>query len=330
MPNQPLVSVIIPTLNRREALEKCLISLSRQIYGRFEVVVVDGGSTDGTKELIEEYSERLSITFATQGGGLISQENRAWRLSKGEIVVRTDDDVMVSRRWLEEIVKTFEFSNDVGGVTGPTIIPERLRRHRDVFRFQQKLRGGNILWRLIGKIYFDYFLEGRVFEVGRWFRSGAFSFGSNYPACLTIKGYLEVDHHEACNMAIMKGLLEKVGGFDDSFIGIGEFNEADVSFKIRKLGHRILFNPRAIVYHLPSKSGVFKDRPKSYERILNFITFYFRHIKPNTLDKVFRFFSYLLFLNGFFVYKFIVTGQVDQLGSIPGTIVGLIRNTLSK
>ena len=326
MLDKPMVSIVIPTKDRCESLKRCLDSLSQQTYEDFEVVIVDGGSTDGTRSIIAEYSEKLPIRFEAQKGGLIPQMNKGWKMANGEVVIRTDDDIVASPQWLRQVVATFATSEEVGGVTGPTIMPEEHKQSRDLFYFQKKLKTGNILWRLIGNIYFNYFLEGEESAVGKWFRSGAFSLGSNYEQCLKLDGCIEVDHHEACNMAVKKELLEQVGGFDETFIGIGEFNEPDVSFKIRKLGYRIMFNPKALVFHLPSKEGFFQERPNSYGRVLNLINFYFRHIKPNNPDKFLRFFSYLLFQNAFFIYKFITTGQIKQLGCILGTIVGLASN----
>lgn len=328
--NKPEVSVIIPTKDRRESLKKCLDSLLKQTYKNFEVVIIDGGSKNSTKNLLDKYCNTISIIYTTQSGGLIPQENKGWRMAKGDIIVRSDDDVVADPNWIEAIMNTFHISNDIGGVTGPTIIPEERKEYRDLFYFQKKFTHGGIFWKLIGKIYFNYFLEGEPFAVSKWFKSGAFSLGSNYPESLKLRESIEVTHQEACNMATRKALLEKVGGFDETFIGIGEFNEPDVSFKIRSLGYKIMFNPQAAVYHLPSREGFFKERPNSYSRILNFINFYFRHIKPNTLDKLFRFFSYLLFLNGFFIYKAVTTKQINQLGCIMGTTVGLARNMVKR
>jgi len=329
MHKKPKVSVLIPTKNRSASLDRCLNSLTKQSYTDFEVVIVDGGSTDETRHVWEKYSEKLQIIFETQKGGLVRQVNRGWRISNGEILVRTDDDIVATPEWLKAVVETSGMLEDIGGVTGPTIIPEDRKKFRDLLFYQERLKKGGVFWSLLGKVYFGYLMEGQPFAVGKWFKSGAFSLGSNYPECLNIEGPIQVDHHEACNMAIRKVLLEKIGGFDETYIGIGEFNEADVSFKIRKLGYRIMFDPRAAVYHLPSREGFFKDRPNSRERVLNFINFYFKHIRPDTLDKFARFFSYLLFLNGFFIYKAFMSKQVNQLGCILGTILGLSRNIFS-
>lgn len=326
MEYNPKVSVIIPTKNRCKALQRFLSSLLKQTYRDFEIVIVDGGSVDKTLKVIQDFSDKIPIVFTTQAGGLVRQENKGWRIAKGEIIIRTDDDVLIEPNWIEAIVNTFNLSYDVGGVTGPTVISEENKGYRDLFYFQKKLTQGTFLWKMLGKIYFNYFLEGEPLAVSKWFKCGAFSLGSNYEECLNIKEPFEVTNQEACNMAIRKDILAKINGFDESYKGIGEYNEPDTTFKIRKLGYRILFNPKVIVYHLPSKEGFFNDRPNSYYRILNFINFYFRHIKPNTLDKFIRFFSYLLFLNGFFIFKAVTTGQVSQLGSVPATLVGLGKN----
>ena len=323
---KPRISVLLPTKNRCEPMKECLDSLVKQTFKNFEVVIVDGGSTDGTKELVEKYSKKLKIKFDFQSGGLIKQENKGWKIAEGDIVIRTDDDVITEPGWLEAVDKTFRLSDKIGGVTGPTLMPEERQKYRDLFFFQERLNNGGFFWKIIGKVYFDYFLEGEAMRATKWFRSGAFSLGSNYPDCLKIKEPFEVSHQEACNMATRRDLLEKTGGFDETYVGIGEYNEPDVSFNVRKLGYKIMFNPRAVVHHLPSKAGFFNERPNAYGRIMNFINFYFKHIKPNSVDKFLRFNAYLLFLNLFFIHQFMVKREVSQLGCIPATFAGLLKN----
>ncbi len=63
MTGKPMVSVMIPTKDRCESLKRCLDSLSQQTYDSFEIIIVDGGSTDETGSIIAEYSEKLPILF---------------------------------------------------------------------------------------------------------------------------------------------------------------------------------------------------------------------------------------------------------------------------
>ncbi|MDD5292585.1 MAG: hypothetical protein PHY46_05360, partial [Candidatus Omnitrophica bacterium] len=99
-------------------------------------------------------------------------------------------------------------------------------------------------------------------------------------------------------------------------------------YKLRRLGFKTVFNPKAVIYHYPSKQGFFSERFNSYQRIENFTRFYFRHIKPNTLDKAVRFLLYLAFQNCYFFYIFLTTGKVEALGSIPSTIINLAKYSL--
>jgi GT2 family glycosyltransferase len=131
-------------------------------------------------------------------------------------------------------------------------------------------------------------------------------------------------------MAVRTDLLKKVGGFDTSYVGLGEFHEPDVSFKIRDLGFKILFDPRAAVMHLVSEGGYFSDRPDSYGRAVNLVNFYARHIRTDRLDKIVRLLSYLLFLDMYWLYAFFKSGRASQLRGLGGTITALARNSLRR
>ena len=327
---QARVSIVIPTRNRSKALHNCLDSLVRQTYTDFEVIVVDGGSTDHTVEVVQEAKRKLRIELVTMRGGLVPKMNEGLCRARGEFFVRVDDDVVTEPDWLDAVVATFDESALVGGVTGPTIIPKGRGSFRDLFLFQEKFLRGSIFWRAVGVIYYRYFLEGDPFAIGRWFRSGAFSLGSNYVASTKLAGAQEVDHHEACNMAVRTELLRKVGGFDPVYTGLGEFHEPDMSFKIRRMGFKILFEPRAVVFHDVSGGGYLMDRPNSYGRIINFLNFYFKHIRTDKMSNTVRLTSYLLFMDMYWLYGFLRTKQASQLGGIRGTIAGLAKNSLRR
>lgn len=95
-----LVSVVIPTHNRRELLRSALESVYKQTYSRFEVIVVDDCSTDGTTELLRQEAEQGRLRFhrnAKSLGGAGSR-NVGIGLAKGELVAFLDDD----DEWLPE------------------------------------------------------------------------------------------------------------------------------------------------------------------------------------------------------------------------------------
>ncbi len=322
--NSPIISVMIPTKNRELSLNKALDSLVLQSFRDFELVVVDGGSIDNTKELVFSYQKHFPIQWAEKEGGLIPQMNVAYQMAQGKYAVRTDDDVIFSKDWLKGIVETFESDENIGGVTGPTVIPKEHAESRDLFYFEKKFREGSFFWKILGKLYYGYFLEGTPYRVSHWCKSGTFTLGTNFETALNEPSQ-EVNNLEACNWAVRRDLLVRVGGFDPIYSGIGEYHEPDAACKIQNLGYKLVFSPKAHLFHCPSVEGFYKDRPDSFPRIINFITFYFRHIQPNTLDKFVRFFMYLGFQNAFFVFQAIGKKQMGLLGAVPGTVVGLFN-----
>ena len=292
----------------------------------FEVLIVDGGSTDDTLNIVNQYREYLDLRWIAKSGGLVSAANAAWNAAHGDIFVRTDDDAVADPDWTENILQTFDSDPSIGGVTGPTVVPEGLREGRDLTFINDVLsRTRNPLLRVASAIYYGFIMEGRPFEVSRFFRSGAFSLGAGYPACLQLIGMQPADHLEACNMSVRKSLLDRIGGFDLAYGGIGDYHEPDVAFKIVALGYSLVFNPNVRVQHRPTFIGMRKARPDSLQRSMNFILFYFRHIKLNSVDKLVRFSVYLALQNLYWLYKAIISRDIRSLGGIAGTIVGLLK-----
>ncbi len=323
--SKPIISVCIPTKNRENSIGNMLKSLCKQSFKQFEVIIVDGGSTDQTLSIVKKFQTKLNLRIVNQPGGLISQMNKGLSLSHGSIFVRTDDDVVATEDWLKTIESVFHSNPKIGGVTGPTVIPAKYSKSRDLFYFQRKLESGNILWKLIGKFYYSYLLENKQMHVSQWLKSGAFTLGTNFSYSRK-EPFQEITNLEACNWSVRTSLLKKIGGFDTTYSGIGEYHEPDASLKIRSLGYKLVFHPKAEVNHCPSIDGFFQDRPKSYPRMVNFVTFYLRHIKANTIDKKIRFISYLIFQNLYYTFQAINKKQPELLGSYLGTIVGLLKS----
>jgi glycosyltransferase involved in cell wall biosynthesis len=87
----PLVSVIIPTYNSAEFLLETLESVFAQTYQNLEVILVDDGSTDGTRRLIEPYLSRLTYVYQDNAGES-SARNHAIEMAQGEFLAFLDSD----------------------------------------------------------------------------------------------------------------------------------------------------------------------------------------------------------------------------------------------
>jgi GT2 family glycosyltransferase len=306
-------------------LKDALDALVAQTFRDFEVLMVFNFAETETKAVVDQYESQLRMQRIHATGGLVEAANLAVKAANGEIFIRTDDDAVGSPHWLEGIHETFASSADIGGVTGPTTIPQANLDGRDLTLLYQRMDNGSLPWRLMGKLYKGWILEGKGNEVSRFLDSGAFTLGSNFVAARSLPGPLEVDHMEACNWAARTVLLRRIGGFDPAYLELGEYHEPDASFKIRKLGYKVVFNPKAAIEHRPSILGIFKARPKAFTRSQNFLLFYFRHIRPRRPQGWLRFLVYLGMMNGYWCYKAFCTRDYRPVLGVLGTVVGAIR-----
>lgn len=93
----PRVSVIIPTFNRRWALDRAVTSVLRQTFTEFELIVVDDGSDDGTSDLLQNYVSQV-ITLRQPNRGVSAARNLGIKAAKGELISFLDSDDL----WLPE------------------------------------------------------------------------------------------------------------------------------------------------------------------------------------------------------------------------------------
>jgi len=122
MSDQPRISIVVPTFNRRPRLARVLDGLDRQIVSKdvFEVVIVDDGSTDDTQAWLETNRSRAyAVTVAVQqNGGPSRARNRGVQEARGEIILFLDDDVEPTPELVAEHLKMHDAERDVV-VMGP-------------------------------------------------------------------------------------------------------------------------------------------------------------------------------------------------------------------
>lgn len=106
------ISVVVATRDRRRRLDALLRSLGEQTLdpSRFEVIVVDDGSTDDTAELLRSHADRSAFELRPisrpASGGPARSRNEGWRAARSPLVAFTDDDCEATPEWLERLVAT--------------------------------------------------------------------------------------------------------------------------------------------------------------------------------------------------------------------------------
>lgn len=232
-----MLSVIIPTRDRAPLLKQCLESLCEQQFpvDRFEVIVIDNGSTDDTAAVSREFSERLPAFryYFEPVPGQHTGRNLGLLRADGEILVYGDDDIIAAPTWLAAIDEAFQDSDVVlvGGRNVPNyeaLPPEWVES----------------LWRSDG--------------VGRWL--GYYSvcdFGDEVRDISPIYVY-------GCNFSIRKSFLQEIGGFHpdvmpkENMIFMGD-GDTGVSRELIKRGLTARYQPKAMVHHLVAKSRMTEE-----------------------------------------------------------------------
>ncbi|MBU0502851.1 MAG: glycosyltransferase family 2 protein [Candidatus Omnitrophota bacterium] len=117
-----MISVIVVTYNRKVMLKECLDSiLKHKPSERFEVIVIDNGSSDGTETLLENaFGDKIRFIRYASRKSLWEAKNSGIKEACGDIIAFTDDDCVVSEKWLIQLKRSLIYSDFVGGPTYAT------------------------------------------------------------------------------------------------------------------------------------------------------------------------------------------------------------------
>jgi glycosyltransferase involved in cell wall biosynthesis len=100
----PLVSIIIPTLNEEQHIANCLISIQNQDFNDYEIIVIDNGSTDSTKDILKLFRKITIIdnnTIQSAGGS----KNIGAHAANGDILIFLDADEVIGDNFILELIK---------------------------------------------------------------------------------------------------------------------------------------------------------------------------------------------------------------------------------
>jgi glycosyltransferase involved in cell wall biosynthesis len=226
----PMLSVIVPTRDRPEQVRACVRSILTCEYplDRFEVLVVDNVPRDGlTRAVVGTLAESGTVRyFVEDKPGSASARNRALPEARGEFLVFTDDDAIVDRHWLAEIVRGFRAAPRVEAVSG-LLVPRRLDTQARVW-FEQY--GG-----------FSRGYTQRIFDLN-----------DNRPTDEPLFPFAAGIFGTGNNMAFRAEVLRAIGGFDPALgNGTPALGGVDSEVLLRTviLGHRLVYRPNAMVWH---------------------------------------------------------------------------------
>jgi glycosyltransferase involved in cell wall biosynthesis len=121
----PTVSIVTPSYNQAKFLENTILSVLEQDYPNLEYIIMDGGSTDGSLEIIRKYAKYLTYWQSQSDGGQVNAINAGFQRAKGEILTFLNSDDFLLPGAVEHMVALYkEYPDSVGWVGGGHSITE--------------------------------------------------------------------------------------------------------------------------------------------------------------------------------------------------------------
>jgi hypothetical protein len=146
-----LVSIITPSFNQSSFLERTIQSVLGQDYPAVEYLVADGGSTDGSQEIIKKYADRLAWWVSEKDHGQAEAINKAFAHSHGEFVAWLNSDDYYLPGAVSAAVKMFEKAPQAGMIYGDMLAVDEYDRTINTLKYRQLTLMDLLCFQIIGQ-----------------------------------------------------------------------------------------------------------------------------------------------------------------------------------
>lgn len=212
-----LVSVVIPNWNGKSFLRDCLTSLKSQTYKNLEILIIDNGSTDGSKEYISKYFKDVKVIPLEKNIGFAPAVNKGIVNSSGDFIFLLNNDTKLHKDCIQYLVKALKDHRDVGMVAAKMLSfynPELIDSAGD---------------------YIDS--VGHANNIGMGNQNGKKFNKSGYVFLVTGGGAI-----------FKKKVFQKVGLLDEDYFAY--FEDVDLCFRAQLVGFKAWYESKAVILHV--------------------------------------------------------------------------------
>lgn len=243
----PTVSIVITNYNGKHFLGACLSSVLQTNYprNRYEVILVDNASTDGSVEYVRSKFPFVKVLPLSENYGFTGGNNLGVRVAQGDFIVFLNNDTIVDREWLSELVKV-TLSHPRIGICGSKIISMKDRKTITYNGRALHILGGVIPHKFL-----------------------TFEDGCGKKICVT--GCVQ-----GSSFLVRKDVFEVLGGFDNDYFLYSD--EVDICYRAWINGYYVGYAPNSIVYHYGGGTAGTLDKPEFgilYERLKSPLRIYY-------------------------------------------------------
>jgi len=255
------VSIIVPNWNGGEKIIRCLESITKLDYPKFEVIVIDNNSLDGSnREIKKKFGKfkNFKIIENKENVGNTEGLNQGFRLSNYSLILTLDNDVILDKNMLKELVKIILNDKKIG------IVAPKLYFYKKSNFFNSTGYSVNLI---TGKTSIRGFNKK---DVGQFDKQE------------------EVDYVQDGVLLVKKEVLDKVKLMDNAFFVY--YEDTDFCLRVRKAGYKIVYVPSAKAWH----DGNTRQKGFTPFRAYHFIKSKILFMRKHSTNK-FLFFSFFFF-----------------------------------
>jgi hypothetical protein len=253
--NHPLVSVIIVNWNGLDNLRICLPSLFKQTYRRFEVILVDNASADGSVSWVKKTFPQVKEIILPHNYGFAAANNLGYEKSLGEYVLFLNNDTRLDQKAVAELVNVLQADSDIGGAQSKLLLMDQPERLDSIGAF----------FTLNGFLFHNHFGDIDKPEYDRLIE------------LYTAKGAAMMFKREVLDKVKIDGNV-----FDPDYFAY--FEETDLCHRIWLAGYKIVYAFKSVVFHkMGTTSSKIASEFVQYHSFKNRIRSYLKNLSPGYL-----------------------------------------------
>jgi len=248
------LSIIIVSYNTKELLRQCLRSLmanSEWRMGYGEIIVVDNGSTDGSREYLKRFKglkvQKFKVIFNDQNLGFAKANNQGIKIAQGKYILLLNSDTVVPKQTIPKLISYLEENPKIGVIT-PKLELRSGEIDLDCHRGFPKPWAAFCYFSRLEKL----FSESKIF-------------GQYHQTWKNLDVVHEIDSCCGAFLLTRKKILNKIGGLDESYFFYGE--DLDLCYRIKKEGWKVIYYPKVKAIHYKGASSGLRRESKDVVKI---------------------------------------------------------------
>lgn len=216
--NHPKISIIFPNFNGGKEPLDCLESIEKINYpkSKIQIIVIDNGSTDGSREIIEKRFKWVKLIKNPKNLGFAKAINQGIKLARSSYIFITNDDIVFETNSLKNLVE-YSLKDSQVGIIGGLMYKKNPRKEISTAGNRMNLLTGNV-------------------------------FSCPNPQKIKEPGWIP-----GCGMLVKKDVVDKIGLLDDLFTY--SFEDYDYCLRAKAAGFKVLYLPSAIFWHRVSTTA---------------------------------------------------------------------------